>query len=75
MYPDEGRIRAVKLCIKLGKRLSGTICQLGYPTIHPSGARVQHRQRMAQVEYGIDARSGKIVGGGTGKQHSRNSRK
>jgi transposase-like protein len=32
MYSYEDRIRAVKLCIKLGKRLNATICQLGYPT-------------------------------------------
>ena len=32
MYYYEDRIRAVKLYIKLGKRLSATIRQLGYPT-------------------------------------------
>ena len=32
MYSYEDRIRAVKLYIKLGKRLSSTIRQLGYPT-------------------------------------------
>ncbi len=32
MYSYEDRIRAVKLYIKLGKRLGATILQLGYPT-------------------------------------------
>lgn len=32
MYSYEGRIRAVRLYIKFGKRTAATICQLGYPT-------------------------------------------
>lgn len=32
MYSYEDRIRAVKLYIKLGKRVAATIHQLGYPT-------------------------------------------
>lgn len=32
MYSYQERIRAVKLYIKLGKRLRATICQLSYPT-------------------------------------------
>lgn len=32
MYSYEGRIRAVKLYLKLGKRLTATVRQLGYPT-------------------------------------------
>jgi putative transposase len=32
MYSYEDRIRAVELCIKLGKRVRATIRQLGYPT-------------------------------------------
>ena len=32
MFSYEDRIRAVKLYIKLGKRLGATISQLGYPT-------------------------------------------
>ena len=32
MFSYEDRIRAVKLYIKLGKRLGATIRQLGYPT-------------------------------------------
>jgi hypothetical protein len=32
MYSYEDRIRAVKLCIKLDKRLGATIRKLGYPT-------------------------------------------
>jgi hypothetical protein len=32
MYSYEDRIRAVKLYIRLGKRLTATVRQLGYPT-------------------------------------------
>jgi transposase-like protein len=32
MYSYEDRIRAVKLLLKLGKRLRATVRQLGYPT-------------------------------------------
>ena len=32
MYSYEDRIRAVKLYIKLGKRVGATLRQLGYPT-------------------------------------------
>ncbi len=32
MYSYEDRMRAVKLYIKLGKRIRATIVQLGYPT-------------------------------------------
>lgn len=32
MYSYEERIRAVKLYLKLGKRLTATVRQLGYPT-------------------------------------------
>ena len=32
MYSYEDRVRAVKLYIKLGKRIGATIRQLGYPT-------------------------------------------
>jgi transposase-like protein len=32
MYSYEDRIRAVRLYIKLGKRVAATIRQLGYPT-------------------------------------------
>ena len=32
MYSHEDRIRAVKLYIKLGKRIGATLRQLGYPT-------------------------------------------
>lgn len=32
MYSYEERIRAVRLYIKLGKRVAATIQQLGYPT-------------------------------------------
>lgn len=32
MYSYEDRIRAVKLYLKLGKRLAATVRQLGYPT-------------------------------------------
>jgi putative transposase len=32
MYSYEDRIRAVRLYIKLGKRIGATLRQLGYPT-------------------------------------------
>ena len=32
MYSYEDRVRAVKLYIKLGKRIAATIRELGYPT-------------------------------------------
>ncbi len=32
MYSYEDRVRAVKLYLKLGKRIKATIRQLGYPT-------------------------------------------
>ena len=32
MYSHEGRLRSVRLYIKLGKRIGSTIRQLGYPT-------------------------------------------
>ncbi|MET3119456.1 transposase-like protein [Undibacterium sp. GrIS 1.8] len=32
MYSYEDRIRAVRLYVKLGKRIAATIQQLGYPT-------------------------------------------
>ena len=32
MYSYDGRMRAVELYIKLGKRARVTICELGYPT-------------------------------------------
>ena len=32
MYSYEDRIRAVKLYLKLGKRIAATLRQLGYPT-------------------------------------------
>jgi putative transposase len=32
MYSSEDRLRAVRLYIKLGKRIQATIRQLGYPT-------------------------------------------
>ena len=35
MYSYEDRIRAVKLYLKLGKRIAATLRQLGYPTKNP----------------------------------------
>ena len=32
MYSHEDRLRAVRLYIKLGKRVGLAVCQLGYPT-------------------------------------------
>ena len=58
MYSYEDRIRAVKLCIKLGKRLGATIRQLGYPTKNSliGWHREYERSRDLRVGY---SRSGK----------------
>lgn len=42
MYSYEDRIRAVKLYIKLGKRIKATIRQLGYPT--KNSLKAWHRE-------------------------------
>ncbi len=44
MYSYEDRIRAVKLYIKLDKRIAATLIQLGYPTKNAS--KTGGRRRM-----------------------------
>lgn len=53
MFSYEDRIRAVKLYIKLGKRLGATIGQLGYPTKNSliSWYREYEQGRDLQVGY------------------------
>ena len=53
MYSYEERIRAVKLYIKLGKRLSATLRKLGYPTKNSliSWYRVYELEQDLQVSY------------------------
>ncbi len=53
MYSYEDRIRAVKLYIKLGKRIRPTIRQLGYPTKNAlkSWYREYEQSRDLQVGY------------------------
>ncbi len=53
MYSYEERIRAVKLYIKLGRRLGATIRQLGYPTKNSlvGWYREYERDRDLQVSY------------------------
>jgi transposase-like protein len=53
MFSYEERIRAVKLYIKLGKRLGATIRQLGYPTKNSliGWYREYERDRDLQVGY------------------------
>ena len=55
MYSYEDRIRAVKLYIKLGKRLRATIRQLGYPTKNSliRWYRQYERRQDLQVGYGL----------------------
>jgi len=42
MYPYEDRIRAVRLYLKLGKRIRATIRHLGYPT--KNSLKTWHRE-------------------------------
>ena len=47
MYPYEDRVRAVRLYIKLGKRVAATIRQLGYPTKNSLKSwHQEHEQRL-----------------------------
>ena len=48
MYSYEERLRAVKLYIKLGKRVQATIRELGYPTKNAlQGWHREYRKRCA----------------------------
>ncbi|MFW5333263.1 IS3 family transposase [Hydrogenophaga sp. ZJX-1] len=57
MYSYEDRIRAVKLYIKLGKRLRATICQLGYPTKNSLIGWYREYERSQELRVGY-SRSG-----------------
>lgn len=43
MYSYEDQLRAVQLCIKLGKRLGLALRQLGYPSSLGFRSPAQHR--------------------------------
>lgn len=60
MFSYEERIRAVKLYIKLGKRLNATIRQLGYPTKNSliGWYREYEQTRDFQVGYGGPSENG-----------------
>ena len=53
MYSYEDRIRAVKLYIRLGKRLSMTVRQLGYPTTKA----LERWYRMYEQSHDLPARN------------------
>ena len=48
MYSYEDRLRAVQLYIKLGKRVTATICQLGYPT--KNALKSWHREYLQNLD-------------------------
>ena len=62
MYSYEDRIRAVKLYIKLDKRIAATLTQLGYPTKNALKTwcreyvigKLFHRDALCQVTWLID---------------------
>lgn len=54
MNSYEDRLRAVRLYIKLGKRVGATIRQLGYPT--KNSLKSRHRQ----YEQRLDLRAGYV---------------
>jgi len=53
MYSYEDRIRAVKLYIRLGKRLSMTVHRLGYPTMKA----LERWYRMYEQSHDLPARN------------------
>ena len=53
MYSYEDRIRAVKLYIKLGKRLKATIRQLGYPTKNSLIGWYREYERSQDLQVGV----------------------
>jgi hypothetical protein len=59
MYSYEERIRAVKLYIKLGKRLRATILQLGYPTKNSLIGWYREYERDCDLQVGYARLSGK----------------
>lgn len=59
MYSYEERIRAVKLYIKLGKRLRATIRRLGYPTKNSLISLYREYKRDCDLQMGYARPSGK----------------
>ena len=59
MYSYEERIRAVKLYIKLGRRLGATIRQLGYPTKNSLVGWYREYERDRDLQVGYVRSSGK----------------
>ena len=59
MYSYEERIRAVKLYIKLGKRLRAPIRQLGYPTKNSLIGWYREYERDCDLQVGYARPSGK----------------
>ena len=52
MYSHEDRIRAVRLYIKLNKRITATIVQLGYPTKNALKAWYREYEQRQEVSIG-----------------------
>lgn len=61
MYSYEERIRAVKLYIKLGKRIGPTIWQLGYPTKNSLKGWHREYERNRDLQVGYVRSSGKYT--------------
>jgi putative transposase len=61
MYSYEERIRAVKLYIKLGRRLGATIRQLGYPTKNSLIGWYREYERDRDLQVGYFRSSGKYT--------------
>ena len=59
MYSYEERIRALKLYVKLGKRLGITIRQLGYPTKNSLIGWYREYERYRDLQMGYVRSSGK----------------
>ena len=60
MYSYEDRIRAVKLYLKLGKRIAATLRQLGYPTKNSLLSWYREYQEHEDRSFGLHA-SGRLV--------------
>ena len=63
MYSYEDRIRAVELYIKLGKRTSPTIRQLGYPTKNALKGWCREYQQRLDLPLGYARRQPKFSQG------------
>ena len=51
MYSYEDRIRAVKLYIKLDKRMAATLTQLGYPTTQHLSQQPKSHVNLTQIGF------------------------